>query len=778
MNTSSLAHSARRPVLRLGSLLLGLAALLLPAGARADGLMIIHNPPHVVPGHFSFAPLEVTFHRVTVDINDQVAVTAVDQEFLNPNNARLEGTYIFPLPEGAHIDKFAMDVNGKMMDAELLSADKARALYEEIVRKAKDPALLEYVGRGAFKVRIFPIEPHSRKPIRITYTQLLRNDSGLVEYMYPLNTEKFSSAMIKEVAVKVTLNGKEPLKSVYCPTHNAEVRRDGDRRAVVGYEAKDVRPDTDFRVIFSRRANPLGIDLITSRKPGEDGYFMLLCSPGMTAPKTGVQPKDICFALDTSGSMAMAKLDQAKKALRFCLANLNDNDRFEIIRFSTEAEPEFNALVPANKENLAKADAFVTGLKPIGGTAISEALDKALALRANDPKGDARPYIVIFLTDGLPTIGETNQDAILAQLKKAGGNTRIFSFGIGVDVNTHLLDRIAEQTRAISQYVLPTEDIEVKVSSFYTKIKEPVLSNLALSFTNPEIRVTQLYPNTLPDLFNGDMLTVFGRYSGKGPAAARITGTFGDRKHEFVADVDFPEKAGGNEFVPQLWATRRVGWLLDEIRMRGESAELKDEVTRLARQYGIVTPYTAYLIIEDEARRNVPLARRNLQEMERDRVVLERSESRLRSIGKEAASAGERSGAAAVDNAVALQQMKGGAVMPAKSAGHVQGDLNKPASAPLTQAVASGKIGYRASQTQNYAQQSRVVNGRAFYQNGNVWTDSTAQAQNNLRQQKVVFNSDAYFALLRQHPTAAPWLSLGNEIDLVIEDTLYQIRGS
>jgi Ca-activated chloride channel homolog len=771
-------YSKYRINLQFCCLLLGIVYLLLPTGTRADGLMIIHDPPNIVPRHFSFTPLEVSFHRVNVEINDQIAVTTVDQEFFNPNTARLEGTYLFPLPEGAHIDKFAMDVNGKMMEAELLSADKARAFYEEIVRKAKDPALLEYVGRGAFKVRIFPIEPNARKQIKITYTQLLKNDSGLVEYIYPLNTEKFSSALLKEVAVKVILDGKESLKSVYCPTHNVEIQRNGNRRAIVGYEAKNVRPDTDFRVIFSRRSNPVGIDLITSRKAGEDGYFMLLASPGISAPKTAIQPKDICFVLDTSGSMAIAKLDQAKKALRFCLANLNENDRFEIIRFSTEAEQKFNTLVVASKENLAKADEFITNLKPIGGTAISDALNKALALRSGDNKGEERPYLVIFLTDGIPTIGETNEDTIVAQLRKARGNTRIFSFGIGVDVNTHLLDRVAEQTRGSSQYVLPTEDIEVKVSNFYTKIKEPVLSNLSLTFTNPEIRITELYPNTLPDLFNGDMLTVFGRYSGKGPAAARITGMLGDRKHEFVADVQFPDTAAGNDFVPQLWATRRVGWLLDEIRMHGESTELKDEVTRLARQYGIVTPYTAYLIIEDEARRNVPLTMHNLQEMERDQVAVERSGSRLRSISKEASSADARSGAAAVDNAMALQQMKSGTVMPRKNEGHTQHDLNKSVAENLAQAVSSGKIGYHASQTQNYAQQARVVNGRAFFQNGDVWIDSTAQAQKNLKEKKVIFNSDAYFDLLRQHPNAAQWLSLGNKIDVVIDGILYQIRGS
>ena len=605
----------------------------------ADGLIIIHPPvghpgphpmPFVPPGHFSFAPLAVSYHRVSVDINELAATTSIDQEFSNSNNARLEGTYIFPLPPGAHIDKFAMDIDGKMTEAELLSADKARALYEDIVRQMKDPALLEYVGRDAFKVRIFPIEPNSKKRIKITYTQLLKDDGGLVEYVYPLNTEKFSSAPVKDVSVKVTINGKSPLKSIYCPSHAAEVKRHGETSAVVGYEAKDLRPDSDFKVVFSRTPNPVGIDIICSRKPGaDDGCFLLLASPGLSAP-AAIQPKDICFVLDTSGSMAGAKLEQAKKALRFCLANLNPDDRFELIRFATEAEPLFNELVKADTANLKKAGAAIGAFKPIGGTAIGDAIGKALALRKSD---EARPYLVVFLTDGLPTIGETREDPLVDQVKKLNSTaTRIFSFGIGNDVNTHLLDRIAAETKAISQYVSDKEDLEVKLSNFYGKIKEPVFCNLKLNFTNPEIKITQLYPNSLPDLFNGDMLVVFGRYAGKGAAAAKISGLFNGQPKEFAADISFAETAPNNDYIPQLWATRRVGWLLDEIRLHGESSELKDEVTKLAREFGIVTPYTAYLILEDEKKRGVPVALRNMQELEGDARVYAQAASRMKSL--------------------------------------------------------------------------------------------------------------------------------------------------
>jgi Ca-activated chloride channel homolog len=744
------------------------AMVIPPLVARADGFIVVDDPPRPLPGHFGFAPLEVSYHRVTVAITDLVAVTSVDEEFVNPGDRRLEGTYIFPLPDGAHIDRFSMDIDGTMHDAELLPADKARALYEEIVRKALDPALLEYAGRGAFKLRVFPIEPHSRKRVRISYTQLLRDDGGLVEYVYPLNTEKFSAAPVRDVSVKVTIDGRERLKSVYCPTHPAEVRRDGERRAVVGWEARDAWPDTDFKVILSRTANPLGIDLLASTAAAGPGYFMLLASPGITTDRSAVQPKDICFVLDTSGSMAGAKLEQAKKALAFCLANLSPEDRFEIVRFSTEAEPQMGGLVQASPANVGRAGRLVDGLRPIGGTAVGDALDAAIGLRGRGAPDAARPFMIIFLTDGLPTVGETREEALVDQVRKTGSAARVFCFGIGTDVNTHLLDRISEQSRGASQYVLPAEDIEVKVSRFFTRVREPVLSNITLSFTNPGIRVTQVLPRELPDLFNGDMLVVFGRYTGSGPSAAKITGTFAGRPHVFTADVLFPGTEPGNGFVPRLWATRRVGALLDEMRLHGESAELRDEVIVLAREFGIVTPYTAYLILEDEAARGVPRALRTFQELEADSSARDAAKSSMDSVRREAASEESRSGRLAVENSLAVREMKSGTTL---------GQASRPEGLDkLLPAQPPAGAGYRAAQARNYARQVRVVNGRAFYQNGPAWTDSTAQARRGLKNRTVRFSSPEYFEILKRHPEAAAWLSLGDTVDVVVDDTLIQVR--
>lgn len=812
-----------------------------PVVSRADGFIVINQPSTPVPvpqGHFSFAPLEVSFHHVSVTIKDQVAVTSVDQEFINPNGVQLEGTYLFPLPPGAHIDKFSMDINGKMQEAELLPADKARTIYEDIVRRYKDPALLEYIGRDTFKVRIFPIEANGKKHVNIQYTQLLKSDTGLIEYTYPLNTEKFSARPLQQVSVKVTLETAEPLKSVYCPTHNVEIKRDGGNKAVAGFEDKNVRPDTDFKLIYSRETKDIGVNLMTFRNAPDDGYFLLLASPGMEVKQTKVQPKDICLVLDTSGSMAGKKMEQAKKALSFCLANLNEEDRFDIIRFSTEADDFFEELKPANKENVAKAQAYVDGLKPIGGTAIDEALQKAIKL-GHDRRiaGQNRPYVVIFLTDGQPTIGETKEDVILANVAKANDQSvRIFSFGIGTELNTHLLDRLAEATKAVSQYVIPSEDIEVKLSNFYTKIKDPVLSNVSVAFSGADIKTAQVYPSAMPDLFKGEMLVVFGKYSGKGAAAVHISGTINGEKRDFVTDVNFADNDTKNEFIPRLWATRRVGWLLDEIRKNGETAELKDEVVKLSRAHGIVTPYTAYLILEDEQRRGVPVAVRTMREFEQDVRARDAAKAVYDLTVAESKNEGLRGGDVAVANATNLARLKssgnvqesaqqfaldkggsfgvgsgvaGGAVAgrglndptaaaglpptaapalkPATSAAEDALSLGATANGSLVirgdryaKSLAAGEPveqqaqGYRASF--NYAQQARVIKGRAFYQNGNTWTDATASSKPDLKKREVKFNSDEYFALLGAHPEAAAWLALGNEVDVVLDDTLVVVR--
>lgn len=729
-------------------------------------------PPPIWRPHV-FAPLEVNSVKVATKVNDQVAVTTVDQEFFNPNNARLEGTFIFPVPKGAQLDRFAMEIDGKKVEAELLAADKARTIYEDIVRRAKDPALMEYSGRDLFKVRIFPIEPNSKKRITIRYTQLLKSDTGLIAYEMPLNTAKYSSKPIKSVSVKLDLETARSLKSIYSPSHAVEIKRDGPNRATVGYEASDVAPDTDFSLYFSPEKDEVGINLLTHRVAGEDGYFLLLASPGVDVKENRLVKKDVVFVLDTSGSMAGKKLEQAKKALLFCVENLNDGDRFELVRFSTEVEPLFDKLVSADKPNRDKANDFIKGLKPIGGTAIDDALKKALSLK---PEREGRPFVVIFLTDGLPTIGTTDEQQILDGVKQAGGgNVRVFCFGIGNDVNTHLLDKIAEETRAVSQYVLADEDLEVKLSNFYAKIKEPVLANPSLKFTG-DIRTTKLYPAPLPDLFKGEQLVLVGRYSGKGSSAAVIEGTANGASHRFATDVKFPSESSDNDFIPRLWATRRAGYLLDEIRLRGENKELKDEVTDLARQYGLVTPYTAYLILEDEARRGVPVAMQSMPQLREQRLAMDAMKE------LSARYEGDRSGGLAVNSARANYAFKSAGNLAEASSGFADANRSLAFTAPAAAEpgrsdgfLGSVVVAAGTKDTSQFAQNSQYVNGRNFFQNGNQWVDSQVQQTPQMRRLRLQFNSKEYFAFAATNAAARPWLALGNNVQFVLKNTVYEV---
>lgn len=769
------------------------AALLAGVTLLADGLIIVPDfhpsPPGPRPRpHHTFAPLEVVYHRVAVTVRDQVARTSVDQEFYNPQPRQLEGYYIFPVPKGTQLDAFSMDVAGEMLQAELLDADQARRIYEDIVRKHRDPALLEYVGQDLFKVRIFPIEPHSRKRVRLSYTQVLSADAGMVEYRYPLNTEKFSAAPVKGISLKVELKGRAPLKSVFSPTHEVEVVRQGGRNATVGFEATNVRPDRDFQLLFSRDEGDVDLKLLTHATSDGDGFFLLLAAPDVDLAEDRVAPKDVVFVLDTSGSMAGEKILQAKKALQLCLDNLNARDRFDVVRFSTEAEPLFNRLEPSDAGHREKAGEFIKKLRPIGGTAIHDALLAALRER---PSEAGRPFLVIFLTDGLPTVGEVKNDAIVAAVKAAsGGLARVFCFGLGHDVNTHLLDRITETTRARSQYVLPEEDLELKVSAFFAKVSDPVLAEPHVTLDGP-VRLARMHPSPLPDLFKGDQLIVAGRFEGTGAGTLTLSGSVNGKPQSFTRSVRFRERARENDFIPRLWAMRQVGFLLDEIRLRGENPELKEEVIQLAREYGIVTPYTSWLILEDEQRRGVPLAMQTQSALSRDRGAQAVSRRAYESLTREqtgpdavmAARYGLASKSSAqVDATLAATQadafrmgtpMTAAPAAPVASSALGRGALAGGAAVNAAPPTAAAEPSVSEASAQGPGQ---YVGGRTFYQNGDRWIDSQVQQQSaTIARKQIRFGSDDYFDLLTRHPETQPWLALGVQVEFLLDGVVHQV---
>lgn len=726
-------------------------------------LLLIAPPAHgqaiVVVEQDREQPLEVQRRQVDVQIDGQVATTRLEQVIYNPTSQRREATLLLPLPQGAHVRDFKMDVNGEPVEAELLSADEARQIYEDIVRRQRDPALLEYMGQDLLKARIFPIEPRSEQRIELTYTHLLPVEGGLTSYTFPLRACTAGGLTGGDFAMRIDIVGDTELGTVYSPTHKVEIDRDG-RRATVGLETGDETAQSrNFELYFAATPDDAPADLrLLTYRDGEDptgreeGFFLLLATPRAIDDDIASLPKDIVFVLDTSGSMAGDKLEQAKRALRFCLANLNNDDRFDVVRFSTAAEPVFGQLVSATDEHRDEAEDFVKQLKPLGGTAIHDALLQSLATFEEADSAD-RPRFVVFLTDGQPTVDVTAEEQIVDAVDSKVDDVRVFCFGIGTDVNTHLLDKITEATRAASEYVLPEEDIELKVSRFYGKIDQPVLTNLKLRSLGDDVRLMDLQPGDLPDLFAGEQLVVFGRYRGTGEATIVLEGDSLNGATVLERRVDLPAKASEHDFIPRLWAMRRVGMLLDALRLRGDNDELRQEVVQLARAYNIVTPYTAYLIVEDEGRRNVPLAMQTLPAVRQDAALREQTQRQLADMEQ------DKVGYEAMAASGAQAQLRGASAAPSADLGAITvarpGELAAPQAKQATQYIA----------------------GRTFVQQADgQWVDTAAQHLRNVEPVRVAMGSPEYFELLRKDPSAAEWLAVGPQVQVVIDGTLYQVE--
>lgn len=531
-------------------------------------------------------------YQVKIDVDNQVAQLALELTFYNPSDFVQEETYIFPVPKGTVISNLTLCGEGKCHEGKLMSAAEARQIYEETVRRTKDPALLEYLGERAFQVRVFPIPPKGEQKVKIGYQQVLQRAGNLIELLYPLTAQK----PIEQLLIQMHLRENEPIASIYSPTHKVSVQKIGESEANVSLEATQVKSAQDFRLFYTVSEKDLGVDVVVYRMDGEDGYFLLLISPAQTGNAVSL-PKEIVFVVDISGSMDGEKLQQAKQSLKYALGKLNPQDRAAIVAFSdtlTEFSPKLVSVDGLDRKAL---EAFVDKLESGGGTNIHDALLRGLSFfEAND-----RLKMLVFFTDGLPSAGETDVNQIIknATGKNANLNARIFVFGVGYDVNTILLDTLSGQNGGFSTYVEPGESIETEIAQFYEKVGAPLLTDLQINFG--DLKVYDLYPQKLPDLFKGSQIQIVGRYraSAKGEVtlSAKRQGTDWSSKFE----VELPSENTRYGFLPRMWAARKIGYLLDEIRLKGENPELVDAVKKLAEKLGIVTPYTSYFAAPPEA---------------------------------------------------------------------------------------------------------------------------------------------------------------------------------
>ena len=728
---------------------------------------------------------------VNADIVDQVAKVQMAQTFRNVSRRTLETQFLFPLPDGVAINGLTLIVDGKELPGELKPKDQARREYEAIVRKQKDPALLEYMGQGLFRTSVFPIPAGQQRRVEIRYTQVLKSDSGLVDFTLPLGTVKHTGQPIDQLTITVRVKSKDELKNVYSPTHDFDITRANDNKAVCKLTLKNVTQPDDTRLMYGVRGGEFGMNLVSYQpdEDGEQGYFMLLASPKVKTKKGQVMPKTVLFVVDRSGSMSGEKIDQARSSLRLMINQLGPKDTFNIVSYSSDVDTFRPELELVSDDTRKAALSYVEDIYSGGGTNINDALTAALKqLQDND-----RPTYVLFFTDGLPTVGVKNSNAIAASVKQANKvNARIFSFGVGYDVNSRLLDRLSKEQRGHSIYVKPTEDIEVAASNLFRKVSAPAMTDIALGFSGanydaPGKLVTRVYPSELADMFRGEQLIVVGRYRKSTPVKVTLAGKVAGKSRKMKLETKFGncDETRHNQFVETLWATRRIGEIIDELDLKGQNKELVNELVALSLKHGIMTPYTSFLADE------------NLSFGDRDRLLTEaRSRSELglsvtsgsggffqrryKSQLKGASQAqpggfgGYSDAAEAADQA--LSQL-------GSSSGNGPARKSRFAKSPRGGGVfgggGGGLGGDDGKDKRRVAQRVRRIGSKTFYWKNNEWQDSeygTLKEEDQKKITEVKQFSDEYFKLTQLNKGRySKYLTVAEPLLIRIDGTNYRI---
>ena len=568
-----------------------LAALSTGREARAQGFLIDRRPH--VPVARSYEIREVT---VDARVRDQVAEVQVSQTFHNPGSFVLESEYLFPLPEEGAIQNFVLLVDGKEMPGRLLPKDEARRIYEEIVRTKRDPALLEYMGAGCSARASSRSRPGPTARSRCATPSSASGIATSSSSRIPSPPRSSPPSRSRSWRWSSASGHATPSSRSIAPrTTPGSSARATTRRASRSSNATWSRRPTSGCSTRWRRGRSGPRSSATRPSEGDDGFFLLLASPDVKAADVPPRAKTVVFVLDRSGSMSGKKIEQARRALVTLLNNLRDDDMFNIVVYDDRVESYKPELQRYSSSTRAEAVRFVENIREGGSTNIDSALKTALGMIQDD----SRPNYVLFLTDGLPTAGETKEMAIAENSRKANPRrARIFAFGVGFDVNARLLDRLSGGNGGTSEYVKPDEDIEASVARFGGKLTSPVLSDIRIELAGTDVNRT--YPRDLPDLFEGGQIVWVGRYRQSGPTTIRLSGKVGGerRSFEFPAELAGSGRGSQYDFVEKLWAMRRVGSIIDQIDLQGSNKELTDELVALSTKYGILTPYTSFLADE------------------------------------------------------------------------------------------------------------------------------------------------------------------------------------
>jgi len=543
--------------------------------------------------------LSLGYHKVTVDVRDQIARTVIEESFVNHTDEILEGVFQFPLPQDASISNFGMWVGDRLVEADVVEKRRAREIYETIKREKRDPGLLEWAGGSLFKARVYPIPAHSEKRVTITYTQVLPLRRGTWAYDYSLQSDLLRAHPLRILELDLRIHSDAGLAEVTCPTHPARVERTA-HGARVRFEAQEYRPDRDFRVVVTPRAAASGIRTVTHRR-GEDGYFMVLFQPPEAAAHAGRmllpdgEPLELLIMADTSGSMGPDARASQAAFLRILLGALRPADRFRLAACDTScvwADPDY---VAADDRSRARALSFLAARESLGWTDLDALVDAALAAARSDTH-------VVYVGDGRHSAGDADTAALAARIAARSGTpaASIHAVAPGSLAEPPVMAALAALGGGSFRRIRDGDGPRTAARELLREILVPGVRDVRVAFEG--FRTAKVYPESLPNLAAGTQHVVVGRYRpGDEAKSGRVVirGRTADGDRTWAEDVTLADAEWGNSFLPRLWARR----YLDELLGRGADAALRDRIVGFSQEFRIMTPFTSFLVLESDADR-------------------------------------------------------------------------------------------------------------------------------------------------------------------------------
>jgi Ca-activated chloride channel homolog len=737
-----------------------------------------HPPVQPPPG----PPQLYRTKQVDIDarIVNSVAHVQLSQTFVNESSQTVEARCVMPVPYEAVLQNLTFLVDGKEIEGKLMSAEEARRIYQGYVQRSKDPALVQWLGSGLIQTNVFPIPPQKERTVTLSFTQVVSRTNGMLDWQMPLRAAGYSSQPLEKININVYLEDDQSLGNIYSPSHSVDIVRSGTRQVTIRYTSKSEVPVSNFRVLADTTKKQLAANWIGYRPDSEEpGYFLMLLHPTFEASVDDT-PKNIVLCLDKSGSMRGDKIEQARNALIYVLDHLPKKDRVGIVVYDSQVMTFRDKLISASDEReMESARTFVRTLGASGSTNIDQGLQVSLKM-LDDSDG---PSYIVHLSDGVATVGERDERQITANAVKLNTErTRVFNFGVGHDVNSKLMNRLSQECFGQTFFVEPEQDIEEAVSALYDRLGQPSLTDVRWEIVSEEGKdrgkLVDVYPSHLPDLFSGDQTSIVGRFRGSQEATLIVTGKIGSKsvKYEQTLDLGDAKSRADSRFIATLWASRRAAAIIDEMDLEGRKESLMQELLELAKKYGILTPYTAFLAEEPDA--NMPLARQEeLLERRLSSLELQSGQQAFRQR-RNTTDLGKASNAAEADR---LQSFGAGGSADAGLA-----DLSASTATPPAPTSGSGRpglggggLGGRAPLTGPAPVAKNPIRRsgeHAYFLRDGKWVDSRLGEKIPDKVTKVERFSDEYFKLLEKYSDAlGSIVDVDEPIVVKLGDSVYEI---